>query len=68
MYTGTVRCYSTQLNVPLARSEARKTGTRTGLFLLHVVQRACAQARRFTLVIVHPVGKLLALTQVTGVR
>lgn len=58
----------TQLNVPLARSEARKTGTRTGFFLLHVVQGACAQVRSFTLVILHPVEKLLALTQVTGAR
>lgn len=53
MYTGAVKCYSSSL--VLARSGARKIGTRTGLVLLHYTQAGLVLgARSFALVREHP--------------
>ncbi len=58
-----------QPRVALARSGARKTGTRTGLFLLREVQgRVEPRSGALHLSRQHPEGKLLALAKFIGVQ
>lgn len=67
MYTGTVKCYSSSL--VLARSQARKTGTTTGLFLLCYVHGGLVLGPG-ALPSSHNIlkGKILAQAQVIGVK
>lgn len=50
MYTGTVECYSRSFMFHWLYLRQEKLRPGLELFLLHVVQGVCAEARSFTLV------------------